>query len=115
MTDITQIPDEKLTHTLYMRGKAQAVLERDWVVADNQRLIVLQEVAQGFKGDSGAEAERKARVSKEYRAHVEKMGDIKGRLILARVKYNAVDAEIKMRLSKKYQDRREYTSGSINT
>jgi len=115
MTEISQVPDNQLTHMLYMRGKDQAVLERDWVIADHQRLIVLQQVAARQTGMSGAEAERHARTSQEYIDHVNKMGDIKGRLILARVKYNAIDHEIKMRLSNRYQERMLDKAEAMNT
>ena len=112
--DVSKIPDERLTNTLYERGQAKAALERDWIIAEHSRHVVLSEVSALYGKDSLAEANRKARVSQEYKDHIQKMGDIKGNLIIARAQYEAVAFEIKMRLAKQFEDRQEFKSGNLS-
>ena len=115
MRDVTEIPEHELTNVLCKRGEAKAALERDWVIADHSRHVILATRSAGFSGDSLAEASRKARIAPEYMAHIEKMGKIKANLIMARARYDAISFEIRMRLSKQYEDRQEYKAGSIQT
>ncbi len=115
MTEVSQIPERELTDVLYRRGKKKAELEREWVIADHSRHVILATLSAGFVGESLAGADRKARISGEYMAHIEKMGNIKGNLIMARAQYDAIAFEIKMRLSKQYEDRQEFRAGSIDT
>ena len=115
MNPLANIKDNELTNELWIKGREQAIAERDWVIADKQREIVLNTVANGFAGETNAEAMRRARVSKEYKAHVEKMGELKFNVILARTKYSAIEFEIKMRINNSYQQREEFKSGSIVT
>lgn len=111
----SQIEDSKLTHFLYQAGKEKALLERDWEIAEHSRLVILAEISATFEGCGVAEAERKARVSEPYKAHIQAMGDIRGRLGVARAKFASIDHEIRMRLAKQYEQRQEYKAGSIQT
>lgn len=115
MNPLLNIPNNELTNELWIKGKEQAIAERNWVIADKQREIVLNTVASSFAGDSNAEAMRKARTSKKYAEHIEKMGKLKFDVILARTKYSAVEFEIKMRINNSFQQREEFKSGSIVT
>ena len=111
MNEITAINDNELTYKLWTTGKDQAKAERDWVISEHQRLVILATVASTFVGESIAASEKKARVSKEYQDHIVKMGDLKMQVILCRSKYAAVDHEIKMRINKSFQQRSEFNSG----
>jgi len=115
MNPLSAIPNNELTHSLWEKGKEQAIAEREWVVADKSREVVLNTVAGSFSGDSNAEAMRKARISKEYKDHIEKMGQLKFDVILARTKYSAIEFEIKMRINNSFQQREGMKAGQINT
>lgn len=113
MNPIAEIPDSKLTNELWIRSKEQAKLERDWEVADHQRLVILAEMTKQSKESSHAAAEREARTSKEYKDFLIKRADIKEQLVLARARTKALDLEIKLRINKSYVDRTEYKAGSM--
>jgi len=115
MTDINKLRDEELTSVLYKRGQKKAELEREWVIAEHSRHVILATLSAKHVGDSLAEANRKSRIDPEYIAHIEKMGNIKGNLIMARAQYDAISFEIRMRLSRQYEDRQDMRAESINT
>jgi len=115
MRNVTDIPERELTNVLCKRGEAKAALERDWVVADHYRHILLATLSAGVEGASLAEANRQSRMHPEYIAHVTEMGRIKAELIMARSRYDAISFEIRMRLSKQYEDNQGIRAGSIDT
>jgi len=80
---------------------------------EQSRLVVLAELTKLSTESSHAAAEREARTTTEYKAHIEKMGEVKEKLIIARTKHEAIAFEIRMRLNKQYQDRAEYGGGKI--
>ena len=112
---ISKIPDSQLTHELWVRAKEQARLERDWEIADHQRLVVLAEMTKLSSESTHAAAEREARTSKEYKDFLIKRADIKEELTLARARTKALDLEIRLRINKSFADRTEMQGGRITT
>ncbi len=115
MNQLSKIKDEELTWVLTQKGTEQAILEHEWVKLFYGRKIVLAELAKLSTESSQAGADREARASIEYKAHIDKMGEVKEKLIIARVKHEAVGFEIKTRLNKQFQDRAEFKGGGLNT
>ena len=115
MRNVTDIPERELTNVLCQRGEAKAALERDWVIAEHYRHILLATLSAGHDKVSLADANRKARIDPEYMAHVTEMGRIKAELIMARTGYESISFEIRMRLSRQYEDRQDMKAESINT
>lgn len=113
MNPISKIPDAELTNEFWIRAKEQARLERDWEIADHQRLVVLAEVTKLSSESSHAAAEREARTSKTYKDFLISRADIRERLVLARARTKALDLEIKLRINKSYSDRSEFNGGKI--
>lgn len=118
MNPIQQIADNELTHQLYLKGKDKAQKEREWTICNESRKVVLNVIAQDIqqKQDcSYAQAEREARISDEYKEHIDKMGEAREAVILARVKYEAIKFEIQERHSKRFDNRAQFNSGKIDT
>ena len=115
MNPIADIKTEQLTHHFWEKSKVQARLERDWEIADHQRLVVLAEITKQSHESTHAAAEREARVSKEYKDFLIKRADIKEQLVLARAKTKALNLEINLRINKSFADRAEYQGGKLQT
>lgn len=118
MNPLSKIPDNELTHTLYLKGVDRAEAERDWVIMDNQRPVVLAQVTQDIVDDencSHAVAEKKARISSTYKDFLIKLGEAKYQVMLSRAKYDAVDHEIRQRINRSFQDRTDYQGGRLST
>jgi len=118
MNPITKIPDQELTHTLYQKGEERAQKEKEWIIVEHERPILLAQITEEIadrEDCSHAVAERKARVSERYKNHIQKMGEVKAELFIARAKYDAVDHEIRMRINKSFTDRSEYQGGRLQT
>jgi hypothetical protein len=113
MNPLAAIKTEELTHQLWLKSRAQAEVEREWAIVENQRLPVLAEITGWYEGSHTA-SEAKARVSREYQEFLTRMGEVKARLIEARNKTKAVDLEIRLRINKGYTDRAEYQGGKLN-
>jgi len=114
---ISQIPTEQLTHELWKKSKDQAEKEKDWQIAEHSRPIILSELTNHYaaKGDSISAAEKKARTSQEYRECIQKLGEIRSDLVLARARVSAVEYEIKLRINRSFKERSEYNAGHITT
>jgi len=112
MNPLANYPTERLTWLLSEKGKAQGELERQWTIAENQRLAVLAEITTWYEGSHTA-GEAWARTTKEYQEFLAKMGEIKKQLVEARNKTKAVELEIRVRLNKSYTERVEYKAGSL--
>lgn len=111
---IASIPNEHLTHELWKKAKEKAKAERDWEIADHQRLAVLAEITSWYEGSHTA-SEAKARRSEEYQEFLAKRAEIKQTLILARAKYDAIKLEINLRINKSFTERADYQSGKVVT
>jgi len=110
---IASIPSAQLTNEYWVRAKEQARLERDWEIADHQRLVVLAEMTKISTESSHAAAERDARTSKTYKDFLIKRADIKEELVLARARTKALSLEINLRINKSFTDRQEYNGGKL--
>lgn len=117
MNPFANIPDDQLTYQFWEKSKEQAIAERDWQIKDHSRLVVLAELTDAYaaSGDSHAAAERKARISKEYKQFLIELGETRNALVIARAKTAALEHEIRMRLNKSFQERAEYKAGHLNT
>ncbi len=115
MIELHQIKTDQLTHYLYQAGEKKARWEREFIVKENTRLIVLAELTAKSTESSHAGAEREARTTKEYKGFIIELGEIKEKLILSRTWHNAIEFEIRMRLAKQFQDRAEFKGGGLNT
>lgn len=115
MTTPSQIPDEQLTFELWQKSKAQAEAERVWQVKEHSRPIVLSTLVNAYaaSGDSIAAAEKKARVSPEYKQCIEELGDARSELVLARARVAAIEYEIKIRINKSFKERSEMNGGKL--
>lgn len=114
MNPLAAIKTEELTHQLWLKSRAQAEVEREWAIVENQRLPVLAEISSWYTGSQTAN-ESQARRSKEYQEFLTRMGEVKARLVEARNKTKAVELEIRLRINKSYSDRAEYQGGKLNT
>lgn len=114
---LAAIPDHLLTYELWKKSKLQAEAEQDWQIKEHSRPIILSELVNHFAGagDSIAASEKKARVSQEYRDCIDELGKSRSELVLARARVASVEYEIKIRISKSFQDRAEYQGGHLNT
>jgi hypothetical protein len=117
MNPLANIPDEQLTHELWIKSKAQAEAEKDWQIKEHSRPIILSELVNHYAsaGDSIAASEKKARVSEEYRNCITELGKARSDLVLARARVSAVEYEIKIRINKSFKDRTEYNGGKLST
>lgn len=110
---ISDVPDHKLTYRLWLAGKAWAVAERNYEIKQHQRLVLLEEMTKQAIGKTQKECERNARISPEYKAFLLELGEAKEQKIYARVEYDVIDHEIKLRIARGYQDRAEYKAGGM--
>ncbi len=119
MNPIKKIPDDELTLKLLEKGRKKSEAEREWILAEHRRQIILSEIKLELMCEGTtltvSKAEAMARTDKRYRDFVTEMGQLKADVILARVEYDVVQDEIKMRIHKSFQDRQEFKSGELVT
>ncbi len=116
---VSQIATEKLSHVLYLKGVELGKAEEDYIVRDNIRKILLASMVEKLRiNDPNLalnKAENEARCDLKYRQYISDLGESKRELFTARAKYSAVDAEIKIRLSRSFRESREMNSGKMDT
>ena len=110
-----EIPDEKLTTALWDAGQRKANWEREFIVKENQRLVVLAVLTEQSTESSHSAAERQARTTTEYKEFLTELGEIKEKLTLSRAWYESIKFEINMRINRSFQDRAEYQGGRLQT
>lgn len=116
---LIKIKTSELSHTLYIKGVELASAEKDYSERDLNRKSLLAALIEELRGEdksiSRAKADDLSRCNDIYKQYCLDISECRSKLFIARAKYAAVDAEIKIRLSKSYRDNREMNSGKTNT
>ncbi len=118
MSPLEKIPTNELSWTLAQKGELLAEAEKNWIIFDKSREALLEALTDEIVDKSQVsytKAKGMARNSSEYTTFIKQMAQVKADKVIARAKYAAVDAEIRIRLSKDYMNRREFNSGRNNT
>ena len=106
---IWTIPDQKLPQILWKKGEEKAEAEKIWLDYELNRQIYLAQLTENkiATSNSQTEAERKARISQEYRDFCKEMTEAKKNVVTARSKVQAIQAEIEIRKKRSYDHSRE--------
>lgn len=115
--NIRTLTSEKLSHRLYVTGMARATAEGQYFLLDEGRKILLDKLAIKISEDgiSHTKSQSLARISDEYRIHIEGQAVAKENLYIARANYSECDFEIKRRLNLSFSKNKEWNSGKLTT